>query len=218
MVAWLSSWQTLLTWAGFALAFALGWCFLGWIVGLDTGWYRLARRYPDRDEPALLDLQRQYGRMGGLRLGGVLRFGVCDSGLRIGLHWSVGPFCKTMLVPWSSLSVVRKRGRWGRSAELSFDYGKRTVLAIPEHLANRLGRAAASRWPEDYLFSAEMPEKIIARAFKRWFGSTAVMASALIILPRMLSPLDEYITWYWAITLAALLAARACYLEVRQHL
>ncbi|HEY5347424.1 MAG TPA: hypothetical protein VIJ72_04465, partial [Rhizomicrobium sp.] len=56
----------------FPLFFAGLWLFVTTILGAISGWYSLARKYPDRPEDAVLTLRFQSGSVGLVSMRGIL--------------------------------------------------------------------------------------------------------------------------------------------------
>jgi hypothetical protein len=138
-------------WLWFPLFFAALWLGVTWLIGLLAGWYGLMERYPDRHEKPALLLRGQSGYMGPLksRFGGILRFGVCASGLRVGMFRAFGPLSRDFLVPWRDIRVTRKDGWLGvKLAELTFGNPANGTLTITADVADRLAKAAGRDWPE----------------------------------------------------------------------
>ena len=132
------------------LLFAVGlWLLIAILSGLLSGWFRLVALYPDRPEEPVFRLRGQSGSMGqGAMFRGVLRFGVCRSGLRVGMNRFLGPFCRDFFVPWESITVGRRNGPFGTLAELQFGKPAAGRLRISASSAERLANAAAERWSE----------------------------------------------------------------------
>jgi hypothetical protein len=134
---------------GMLLLFPLLWLLVTTILALASGWFRLAKAYPDRPEKPLLQLTGQSGMMGPrINMRGVLRLGVCPSGLRIGIARLLGPFSKDFLVPWEAVSVSRGKTLFWRFAKLSFGRPETGALTLREGIADTLAEAAGRRWPE----------------------------------------------------------------------
>ncbi len=136
--------------AGFPLVFAGFWLAVTTLIGFMSGWYALARRYPDRKEPALLRLTWQAGFMGPLRsrYRGALTLSACRSGLRVGVIRLLGPFSRDFFVPWEEIRVERKDGFFEKLAELTFDEPRVGTLAIRAAVADKLAKAVGDDWPE----------------------------------------------------------------------
>jgi hypothetical protein len=129
--------------------FILLWLLITTILALASGWFRLAKVFPDREEAALVEFRGMSGAMGpGVNMRNVLRFGVCRSGLRIGILRLLGPFSKDFLVPWSSIGVSREKVLFGTAARLRFGNPVVGSIVIPAGDADRLAEAAVGNWPE----------------------------------------------------------------------
>ncbi len=134
---------------GFTVCFVGMWLLVTTILALASGWFRLAKVYPDRTEEPILRLRGRSGLMGpGINLGGVLRLSVCPSGLRLGISPLLGPFSKDFLVPWGDISVSRRKALFWRIARLQFGMPRVGVLTLRAGIVDTLAEAAGKRWPE----------------------------------------------------------------------
>ena len=124
--------------------------FITTLLGYTSGWFRLARKYPDRNEPALLELRNQSGYMGpGVSMRSILHIDVCQSGLRLGMMAIFGPFNRDFFVPWEEISV--KRTCWFflfKVAELRFGTPPVGKVGVSAKIADKLARAIPEKWPE----------------------------------------------------------------------
>ena len=124
------------------------WLFVTGILGLASGWFALAKRYPDRPEAAILTMPYQQGYMGpSVRLNGVLRFSTCPSGLRIGILRLLGPFSRDFFVPWGEIAIAR-RDAWLAGSMVDFRFGSTGRLTIPAFIADKLAASVPDVWPE----------------------------------------------------------------------
>ncbi len=113
-------------------------------------------KYPDRYEEPLLRAKYQSGSMGlGVSMSCILSIRVCRSGLRVGIMWLFGPFCRDFFVPWEEIRVRRLNRFLFSLAELEFGDFSFWKLKIMAGLANRLASAAQGRWPEPGQFPKE---------------------------------------------------------------
>ncbi len=134
---------------GMLVVFVLIWLLVTAALALASGWFRLAKAYPDRAEEPMLHLQAQSGLMGpGINLRGVLQLSVCPSGLRLGIARILGPFSHDFLVPWGDISVSRRKALVWHLARLQFGTPQIGVLTLRASIADRLAQAAGDRWPE----------------------------------------------------------------------
>ncbi len=173
----------------FPVYFVALWLAIVTSLGFVSGWYRLMRRFPDRDEPALLELFGQSGSMGpGVRMRGILRLSACPSGLRVGLIRLFGPFSRDFLVPWEEIQVTRTTSFGWRLARLRFGDPTAGTLGIAPHVADRLARAAAGKWPEAAPFPPETPRAMGRRLLTQWAVATGLAASFFLLVPRALAP------------------------------
>jgi hypothetical protein len=108
----------------FPLLFAGFWLLVTTVLMTMAGWFDLARKYPNRDDPALLRLRFQSGRMGsflgGVSMSGILRLEACQTGLRVGMWKLFGPFCRDFFVPWNEIQIKRKYWIVWKVANLEF--------------------------------------------------------------------------------------------------
>jgi hypothetical protein len=114
------------------------------VLGLLSGWYWLASRYPDRDEPAQLTLKSQSGLMGwGVSMSRILVLSACRSGLRVAMWRVFGPFCRPFFVPWDDIRVQPRQIFFQKMARLGFGRPEGGVLSIDirawERLADHAG-------------------------------------------------------------------------------
>jgi hypothetical protein len=115
---------------GLPIFFVGLWLFVTGILGLVSGWFALAKRYPDRPEAAILTMPYQQGYMGpSVRMNGVLRYSTCPSGLR------------------SEMSIAR-RDAWLAGSMVEFRFGSTGRLTIPAYIADKLAASVPGRWPE----------------------------------------------------------------------
>lgn len=143
-------WPWIAAGTGFPLVFAVMWLVITSLIGFLSGWYALARRYPDRKEAPLLRLTWQTGYMGSLRARyrGALKLSACRSGLRVGVNRLLGPFSRDFFVPWEEIRIERKVGFFEKLAELTFGEPRVGTLAIRAAVADKLAKAVGDDWPE----------------------------------------------------------------------
>jgi hypothetical protein len=124
------------------------WLFVTAMLGLVSGWFALARRYPDQPEAAILTMRYQLGVMGpSVRLNGVLWFSTCSSGLRIAILRLFGPFSRDFFVPWNEISIVRQDA-WLAGSQVELRFGSTGRLRIPAFIADKLAASVPKQWPE----------------------------------------------------------------------
>jgi hypothetical protein len=165
------------------------WLTVTTILALLSGWFRLMEQYPDQPVEPILRLRFQSGAMGwGVNMNGILTLSVCPDGLRVGMMRVFGPFCRSFLVPWESIAIVRKTALFGPVAKLQFGNPAIGTLRIPSHVANRLARAANERWPEAGPFPNEKLRARFSRLMAQWAIATLLGALFFIIVPLAVSP------------------------------
>jgi hypothetical protein len=174
----------------FPLFFAAMWLIVTTFLGMWSGWFRLAARFPDREEEApILRLHGQSGAMGrGVSMRGILRLSACPGGLRVGMTRLFGPFCRDFFVPWDAIGVTRKKRWFSPVAELRFGSPGVGSLTIPARVANRLARAAEARWPEAGPLAEEPHGVMLRRLLAEWAVSTCVVALFFILVPLVVAP------------------------------
>lgn len=147
----------------FPLFFAGIWFLTTTMLGVMSGWYFLAWRFRDRPEVAIFKLTGQSGVVGLVGASNILRLSVCPSGLRVGILWLFGPFCRDFLVPWPEITVRRRNRILWKSAELKFGRPSAGRLVLASHVADQLARAAGDLWPE----TGSFPPETAGRRFRR---------------------------------------------------
>ena len=166
----------------FPAYFVALWLFATTLLGLLSGWFALMKAFPDRQEVPALSLSYQSGSMGlGVHMRGILSLAVCASGLRIGIMRLFGPFSRNFFVPWSSLSVVRKRVFFMPAARLQF--GGIGGLTISTNTAEKLALAAGKNWPESGAIPSEKPRKLAGKLLIQWALITLFASAFFIIAP-----------------------------------
>jgi hypothetical protein len=130
------------------IAFVGMWLAITGLLGALSGWYSLMARYPDHQDEALASYGWASGIMGaGVNFNNILRLGVCQRGLRVGLPHLFGIFCRPFFVPWSELQVTRTRGVFLTWATLEFGRPAAGRLRLRAGFADQLAAAAGVRWP-----------------------------------------------------------------------
>jgi hypothetical protein len=172
----------------FPFVFVFMWLLTTTILAILAGWFCLMNRYPDRRDPAILTLRWQSGRMGlGVHMNGLLTFGACDSGLRVGMLRIFGIFCRDIFVPWDEISVTRKKG-WLVGEQVTLAFGSTGRLTVLASVADRLASVAHQRWPEAAPPPPPAKKAILLRISWLWLLQTAFAASFFTLVPRLLDP------------------------------
>ncbi len=165
------------------------WVGVSAFIALMSGWLSLMRAYPDRDEQAFGKLTWQSGAMAlGVRINGILHFGLCPSGLRIGVSRIFSLFCRDFFVPWSEISVTREDGLFWRRARLEFGVPPAGFLILDAFLADRLGRASEGKWPEPGPFPQESKMHVFWVVAAQWAVMTLVATTFFVLAPRLAVP------------------------------
>ena len=136
----------------------------------------------------MLTLKNQSGALGFVSMRSILNLSVCPSGLRIGMMRVFGPFCSEFFVPWEMISVSRRDWFFWRTAVLNLAPDSNWRLSLPSEVADRLARAASSRWPEPGPFPEESASDARARILKQWVAMTGIAAAFFLIVPRIMAP------------------------------
>jgi hypothetical protein len=160
---------------------------MGALMGAQSGWYALARRFRDRSDPALATFRYRsawFGRT--FAFNGVLNFGVCRTGLRVGIVRIVGPFSNDFFVPWDEITITRGNQWLGPAVRLQL--GDAGSLSLRPALANDLARAAGDRWPEPGPFPAPTGASIASGVLREWVIYTAAGSAVLMAIPLLLAP------------------------------
>ena len=166
----------------FPVFFALLWLGITSLLGVLSGWFLLMFRFPDQyDGEPLLVLKWQSGSMGlGVNMGGILRLSACRTGLRVGMFRLFGPFCRDFFVPWSELTVTRKKMFVWNYVELRFGQSF-AKLGLSGRVADMLWRAVPESWPEGGAPSTpETRQQAALDVLKKWALMTA-LASAFFL-------------------------------------
>ena len=168
------------------------WLVASILIGVSSGWFALARRYPDRDEPALVKIGFQSGVMGpmGTGMNGILVFSACRSGLRVAIWRIFGPFSKPFLVPWSEISVRPTQIFFHPYARLGFGRPEAGVLSIQRNAWDQLVRGASQAGGSPVAETLPpIPQGRLASAYLlQWLVLTAFGAAFFFLAPRLLSP------------------------------
>jgi hypothetical protein len=174
------------------------WLLIVSILGAMSGWYDLAKRFPNKSEPHIYKMRSQSGSMGDpmrVNMGGILTLSVCQSGLRIGMSWLFGPFCRDFFIPWDQLTVVRSRRFFWKVAELRFGHPQGGRLRVSAWIANRLAYTAQSRWPEPGVFPRETLGQILFRIGGQWLIITAFAGTFFTLASRSANTSDSVPLW-----------------------
>jgi len=150
------------------------------LLGLFSGWFTLMRRFPDRPETPILELNGISGKMGiGVNMKGILKLSACQSGLRISIPRVFGPFQRDFFVPWEEISSSRNKSLFMGSI-LCMTFGNEGTLDIEAYVANKLGRAVPEKWmrfDNELELVEENSNKILKDIAFRWALKTALVGS-----------------------------------------
>jgi len=173
---------------GFPLFFVALWLATGAMLGVFSGWFGLMRRYPNREDEALLRLGSQSGAMGAIRvsMSRILTLTACRSGLRVGIWRMFGPFCRDFFVPWSAIRIERRKILFWKRAKLWLG-GETDYLTIAGHIADRLAQAVPKDWPEAQLPQPESRSEALKAVALEWLLITVFMGLFFTLAPRLAS-------------------------------
>jgi hypothetical protein len=172
----------------FAIFFPLMWFAATLLLSFLSGWFGLMERFPDRPETPLLTLKGQSGSLGKISMSRILTLSVCPAGLRVGIMRIFGPFSRTFLVPWDEISVSRADRVLWKVAKLSFGRPTIGTLTLQSEIADRLARAAGTRWPEPGSFPKETDHQALSRIVRQWLAATCFAAAFFCLAPRLMGP------------------------------
>jgi hypothetical protein len=191
----------------YALPFLIaGLCIgMGWLMGVQSGWYDLARRFPNRTDPPITAFKYRSGWFKqGVAFNGILHLYVCRAGLRVGVVRIFGPFSNDFFVPWEEITVTRGRQWLQAAARLQLaDAGS---LSLRAPLADALARAAGDLWPEPGPFPVQSQASVGRAVLVEWAIFTGIGAVLLIVIPRAVAPHGPWPPLPFAIGVPALLS------------
>lgn len=130
----------------FAPFFIALWLAITTLIGFMSGWYQMARTYPDQPEAPIRRFSFQSASMGAqVSLHGIVRVDVCSSGLRFGILRIFGLFCRNFFVPWGEISVAPRRMYFRNFVELRFRGRDFPKLLIRTALADNIAATAPGK-------------------------------------------------------------------------
>jgi hypothetical protein len=168
------------------LGLALIWFSLSMLIGLFSGWYALARAYPDRPERGVARRARVNATMGSATLNGLLSIEVCPSGLRFALNRLFVPFAHRFLVPWSEIEIKPKNSFMPLPRTIVLLGPAHRKLTLAPEVISVLMRDAASVWPSTLMLPIESDDQLARRLFKQWLVATLIATVLLTVLPTFL--------------------------------
>jgi len=200
----------------FAL-FAVLWLFVTYSLTEKSGWFKLAKQYPNRREKPVLKLRFQSGWVGTVSGASIYRFEACPSGLRVGELKLFGVFTRDFFVPWSEIVVERKRKRLWNVVELRFKSCEGS-LTLYEPVANRLARSVPGNWPEAVAFPPDTPLWAAWLVFRNWCLGIGILAAFFIVLPGLIGgKLGQFPPDALAVfgSMFGVIAVRDCFIRTR---
>ena len=169
----------------FPIFFATLWLSITTLISLLSGWFGLMRKFPDRPEPAILQLKWQSGSMGvGVSMRSLLTLSACQTGLRVQILRLFGPFCRPFFVPWDQISIVRTKSFFMPVAILSFGKPSAGRLTIARHVADKLAHRTGVAWPETGTFYPEPRRTALLWVLGGWAAATTAAAVFFILVSR----------------------------------
>lgn len=117
---------------GIPAFFVLLWLIVTSVIVAVSGWGRLSRRFPARDDSPHLSLTGQTGALGASLFKKLLRLEACPLGLRVGMSRLIGPFHRSFEIPWGEISVEPTTPFHVPRVLLRFGTPEAGTLAIPE--------------------------------------------------------------------------------------
>jgi len=174
----------------FPLFFAGVWLVVTTVLALMAGWFSLQSQYPDQPEAPTRRWSMASGRLGLTSYSGCMVLSACPSGLRIGVWRVFGPFCHSIFVPWSDLSVERRgwstRLVIGRAGTGDEPIGQ---LSLSDTLVSEIARSAGKSWPQGGVIATEPSAKqMAARLLAQWAFISVVGSLFFTLVPRVLRP------------------------------
>ncbi|MEL1250510.1 hypothetical protein [Aurantiacibacter gilvus] len=142
---------TLLVVGLFLLIFPLMWLGITSLLMAISGWSKVAKRYPDREDTVLGSFGWQSGAIGphplaSVNFRNVLTFEACSTGMRLKIMTLMAPFAKPILVPWDELSVKTRSLLIVDYYDLLFgEEGEGGHIMVTKKLGRRLAEASAGR-------------------------------------------------------------------------
>lgn len=173
----------------FPVYFAGIWLAATTILGVVSGWFELAQRYPDRKEPPLLKIGSQSGMMRlGVGINGILVLSACPSGLRVAIWRVFGPFSKPFFVPWNEISVRPSKVLFRPMARLSFGNPEAGVLTLEAQTWERLVQSASQHAgsPVAQTLPSMSEGRLLQAYVLEWATLTTLAAAFFFIAPRLL--------------------------------
>jgi hypothetical protein len=93
----------------FPLAFAAFWCGISFVLGIFSGWQRLALSYATDQAPRGTPFSWQSGYVGVVRYRNCLNIRVAPEGLFLSTAWLFRLGHKPLLIPWSAVHNLESR-------------------------------------------------------------------------------------------------------------
>ena len=177
---------------GFPFFFVGLWLAVTIILGFISGWYALATRFPDRDEPARLKLNGQSGLMGwGVSMSGILVLSACPSGLRIGIWKIFGPFSRPFFVPWAEIRAAPRQQFFQKMVRLGFGWPEGGVLSIDARAWARLVEEAGLAKGDPRVLPLETNGQLARSLILQWLIITCGAAAFYYFGSRQMGAKDE---------------------------
>ena len=117
-----------------------------WLLALVItplyGWRNWARAYPAPSRAPHVRFLMRSGYVGRARYGSALNLGVSNEGLHLSVPLLFRIGHPPVVVPWSDISVVGKRGSYSTWVEYQFAKVPKSTLRIRKDVAEAISRAS----------------------------------------------------------------------------
>ncbi len=136
--------------AAFPIVFAAMWLGITLVMHHISGWDRLMRAFPDRDDMIAERFNMVSGMMGdfppfGVQYGNCLTLDACGMGLRVKVWRIFGPNSQPFYVPWLQVFPRKRRILFFTYCQLGFGNPEAGHLTISRRTARKIARASAGR-------------------------------------------------------------------------
>ena len=131
-------------WVFFTALGVAFWCFICFIIGIQSGWFSLSRRFRAQAEP--------YGQIKSagpffytvymrfwLHYGSVIRMTATDDALYLSVLFPFRIGQPSLRIPWKEIQIGRTMFLWMRYVVLTLGDQERIPMRISERMARKLG-------------------------------------------------------------------------------
>lgn len=136
----------------FITFFSILWFGVTGLLGAMSGWFRLQKAFPDRDEQPIAQFRGVNAMMGGaipVNFKYCLKLDACPTGLRVGVTRLLGPFQRSFFVPWSAIAVRRGTMLFAILYRLDFGTPVISTLSLHRDMAQKLAETGRLRLPDE---------------------------------------------------------------------